>query len=155
MQRLDSDDISEADDNDDRENISELAQKLVDKPIVKPSPKKQDPGLPKKTMTRIKAEQSSPHTVRLPGPSPKTTGKSGSPFMIPQGSQVVSLLTSSPEPELEEDYAEDSIDETYNEPDGGWLGSKITCTTRRCACFDVAIDESCVRGCACIEAERR
>lgn len=37
----------------------------------------------------------------------------------------MSLLTSSPEPELEEHYAEDSIDETYEEPHlptgSGWV----------------------------------
>lgn len=38
-------------------------------------------------------------------------------FSIPEGSQVVSFLTSSPEPEVEEHYAEDSVDSTYEDPD--------------------------------------
>jgi hypothetical protein len=37
---------------------------------------------------------------------------------LPDGLQVISLLTSSPEPEIMEDYAEDSIDETYEEEIG-------------------------------------
>ncbi len=52
---------------------------------------------------------------------PKTKRRSArrrSPFAIPAGSQVVSLLNSSPEPEYEENYADDSIDETYDEPSG-------------------------------------
>jgi hypothetical protein len=124
MRRLDSSgDISE---EDDRVQLSELAQKLVDKPIEKPTPKKpsQKKGpLKLATAPDIKTERASPS----PAPSVRTSSNrtvraSGSP---PEGSQVISLLTSSPEPELEEHYAEDSIDETYEEPGlpsgSGWV----------------------------------
>ncbi|KAE9579753.1 hypothetical protein CGCF415_v003511 [Colletotrichum fructicola] len=49
-----------------------------------------------------------------------------SPFVIPDGSQVISL-PSSPEPPVEEDYAKDEIDDDYQEkssslPHGsGWV----------------------------------
>ncbi|KAM7189833.1 hypothetical protein V8F20_009970 [Naviculisporaceae sp. PSN 640] len=42
----------------------------------------------------------------------RSTRKSDT-FVIPAGSQVVSLISSSPEPELEENYADDDVDETY------------------------------------------
>jgi hypothetical protein len=106
---------------DNTEHLSQLAQKLVDKPIEKPTPKKssQKKGiLESSSAPYIKTEGASPS----PAPAVRTTSSRTSP---PEGSQVVSLLTSSPEPELEEHYAEDSIDETYEEPGlptgSGWV----------------------------------
>lgn len=73
-----------------------------------------------------------------PSQSRRVTRSSGSQFQVPAGSQVVSLLSSSParstlsrelnpevaglgsdgEPEFVEDYADDSIDETYQDSRG-------------------------------------
>ena len=65
---------------------------------------------------------------RASPPSHRTrrrTQPSSSQYSIPPGSQVVSLLSSSPEPDVTEVYAEDDIDETYDDtplPDGsGWI----------------------------------
>ena len=123
MRRLDNnDDLSEVDEEDQQQQqLSKLAQKLVDKPIKKPTPKKpaQQKGSSKPlTAPHIKTERASPNPATLgsrakSGRSARVTSPS---FVVPQGSQVVSLLSSSPEPEMEEHYAEDSMDETYQEP---------------------------------------
>ncbi|ESA42728.1 hypothetical protein GE21DRAFT_8495 [Neurospora crassa] len=93
-----------------RRQLSELAQKLAKTPIERPSPRK----LPfrRTTSTPSKLNQ----TVTATTKSTRKTRFSGS-FVIPDGSQVVDLcdLTSSPEPELNEDYADDDVDETYHE----------------------------------------
>ncbi|RKU49504.1 hypothetical protein DL546_008545 [Coniochaeta pulveracea] len=52
--------------------------------------------------------------------SPMVAARSSKPsvtrrFVVPSDAQVVSLVTSSPEPELQENYAEDSIDSTYED----------------------------------------
>ncbi|KAJ4395720.1 hypothetical protein N0V85_006448 [Neurospora sp. IMI 360204] len=87
--------------------LSELAQKLSKTPIERPSARK----LPfHRTSTPSKLNQ----TTTAPTKSTRTTRFSGS-FVIPDGSQVYSLLSSSPEPELNEDYADDDVDETYHE----------------------------------------
>jgi hypothetical protein len=122
MRRLDNDDLSEVDNEDQQQQqLSKLAQKLVDKPIEKPTPKKpaQQKGRSKPpTAPHIKTERASPNPA-TPGSraqSRKSARVTSPSFVVPQGSQVVSLLSSSPEPEMEENYAEDSMDETYQEP---------------------------------------
>ncbi|KAK5651707.1 hypothetical protein OQA88_11773 [Cercophora sp. LCS_1] len=88
--------------------LSSVAHSLA-KPIEKPSPRKPQAKV-------VKAE---PGVRVAPPPRPRISSRastqqaSSSQFSIPQGSQLVSLLSSSPEPEVTEDYAEDSIDETY------------------------------------------
>jgi len=78
------------------------------------------------TFSSSSKPSSSPKAVSPPSQLPKqelssqsrkrrTAGSSQKKFSIPQGSQVVTLLTSSPEPEVEEHYAEDSIDSTYED----------------------------------------
>jgi hypothetical protein len=130
MRRLDEADTSGYEEN----KFSQLAQELVEKPIEKPTPKKrraqpqqQNGGLePSPAPSRIKAERASPPARRIKVER-ATSSSRKAPFVVPEGSQVVSLLSSSPEPELEEHYAEDSVDETYTEPssslpDGsGWV----------------------------------
>jgi hypothetical protein len=124
MRRLDS--SGEVSEEDSTERLSKLAQQLVDKPIEKPTPKKpsQKKGpLKPATAPDIKTERASPSPApAVRSSSNRTVRASGPP---PEGSQVISLLTSSPEPELEEHYAEDSIDETYEEPGlpsgSGWV----------------------------------
>jgi hypothetical protein len=127
MQRLDNSDISE---DDTKEHVSKLlAQKLVDRPIEKPTPSKlaQKKGsLKSSSAPHIKLESTSLSPGRaVRANSSKTAPATSSPSVVPGGSQVVSLVSSSPEPELEEHYAEDSIDETYKEPsvpaDSGWV----------------------------------
>ena len=120
----DSDDIS---DDDSKEHPSKLALKLVEKPIEKPRPKKsanEVPPLDPFLSPHIKAERISPKPARTKTHAAKTACTS-SPLAVPKGSQVISLLSSSPEPELEEHYADDSIDETYDEPSmpagSGWV----------------------------------
>ncbi|KAK4104375.1 hypothetical protein N658DRAFT_521049 [Parathielavia hyrcaniae] len=126
MRRLDgSDDISV---EDDKEHLSKVAQELVDIPIEKPTPDK----LSRKkgagnwsTAPGIKTERASPSPhPGYRGASARTAQATNSPFP-PKGSQVVSLVTSGPEPELEEHYAEDSVDGTYEDPDlptgSGWV----------------------------------
>ena len=125
MRRLDnSDDRSE---DGTKEQLSKRARELLDKPIKRPTARKpvQTKQAPKPSSTpHVKTERATPS----PAPAARRTARaSSSPFAVPEGSQVVSLLTSSPEPELEEHYAEDSIDETYNEPSmnmstgSGWV----------------------------------
>ncbi|KAK3326887.1 hypothetical protein B0H66DRAFT_171251 [Apodospora peruviana] len=100
------------------------AQNLVDKPIEKPAVKRAPAQklAGKSSSSRIvKSERQSSQAQmsKLSG-----TSKHNELFSIPEGSQVVSLLTSSPEPE--EDYAEDGADGTYEDPDSlpcgsGWV----------------------------------
>lgn len=83
-----------------RRQLSELAHKLAKTPIERPSPRK----LPfRQTSTPSKLKQTTTATK-----STKNTR-----FVIPEGSQVVDLLSSSPE--LNEDYADDDVDETYHD----------------------------------------
>jgi hypothetical protein len=130
-----SDESESFEDGDDgpQRRLSKLAHKLVDKPIEKPSPKekaslRRDTRPP--SSAPIKTERASPTpATRVSKPTRPNKSYSArsteSAFEIPEGSQVVSLLTSSPEPEAEEHYAEDSIDETYEEPGmpsgSGWV----------------------------------
>lgn len=114
--------LDDSDGNSDgasKDRLSKLAQKLVEKPIEKPRPKKSATKvLPLNSFLspHIKTERTSPkpaHTKTRPA----KTARTSSPPVVPKGSQVISLLTSSsPEPELEEHYADDGIDETYSEP---------------------------------------
>ncbi|KAK4185595.1 hypothetical protein QBC35DRAFT_299716 [Podospora australis] len=87
-----------------------------------------------KRLDKVKTEplsSQSPNARRV-NPPRKARGSGGSSqFYIPEGSQVVSLLSSSPEPVIEENYAEDDIDETYEDtqdsgfPDSGnWVSKK-------------------------------
>lgn len=134
MRRHDSTDSRPAEDDRGRQQSVELAQKLVDKPIEKPAPKK---TAQQKTTAavNIKKERGSPRAAtgdslgNLAQPS-RSARESKSPFVIPEGSQVVSLLDSSPEPEIEEHYADDSVDETYREPGmptgSGWVKKSRT-----------------------------
>ncbi|KAK4167886.1 hypothetical protein QBC43DRAFT_202752 [Cladorrhinum sp. PSN259] len=96
---------------------STLARKLVEKPIEKPSPKKpvsSNKGSAitgkRNSMAPIKAEPGSSYPQKG---TRNSLSSSSQPFQIPEGSQVFSLLSSSPEPLVEENYAEDDIDETY------------------------------------------
>lgn len=98
---------------------SNIAQKLAAKPIEKPAT----------TKSSLKAARTS---TGPPPPRPRIARPRSvqpqSSYVIPEGSQVISLVSSSPEPEIVEDYAEDSIDETYKEPDlpsgPGWVSKK-------------------------------
>ncbi|KAK1777078.1 hypothetical protein QBC45DRAFT_470503 [Copromyces sp. CBS 386.78] len=86
--------------------LSELAHKLAKTPIERPARK-----LPfRRTSTPSKLKQTTTATTK----STRAT-RFGGPFVIPEGSQVVDLLASSPEPEPNEDYADDDVDETYHE----------------------------------------
>ncbi|KAG7289987.1 hypothetical protein NEMBOFW57_006366 [Staphylotrichum longicolle] len=128
MRRLDdSDDLSE---DDTKDQLSKRARALMDKPIEKPTSKK-----PAQKREALKPSSAPPIKNERASTSPapavlRTARATSSPFAVPEGSQVVSLLTSSPEPELEEHYAEDSIDETYNEPNmpsgSGWVKKQRT-----------------------------
>ncbi|KAK4224676.1 hypothetical protein QBC38DRAFT_484916 [Podospora fimiseda] len=118
MRRLDDEsEVEDSDDpfaeEDDEENAypslpSAIAKKLVEKPIEKPSPRK--PTSSNKLNSFIKSEPFSSYPRRS-----NRDSTASQPFQVPQGSQVVSLLTSSPEPQLEENCAEDDIDETYKD----------------------------------------
>ncbi|KAJ4302496.1 hypothetical protein N0V88_002642 [Collariella sp. IMI 366227] len=123
----DDTDNSESDAEGDAENrfpqqVSTLAHKLVNKPIEKPIPKKQIHGV---KMERGFSNAAKQRSRAISPKSEKSARSFESSFVPPEGSQVVSLLTSSPEPVLEEHYAEDSIDETYKKssmPTGsGWV----------------------------------
>ncbi|KAK3995701.1 hypothetical protein QBC44DRAFT_233413 [Cladorrhinum sp. PSN332] len=120
----DDDDVasSSGDDNDGNDSDDDafetrpftLAQKLLQKPIEKPSPKKfvsSNKASARNSTPFIKPEPASSY----PNKASRDNIASSQPFQIPKGSQVVSLLTSSPEPPVEEDYAEDDIDETYKD----------------------------------------
>ncbi|KAK1756688.1 hypothetical protein QBC47DRAFT_377443 [Echria macrotheca] len=101
-----------------------LARKLASKPIEKPVVKKGGKSIKKENRV---VETGKSKSIR-------SSSQASDSFKIPQGSQVVSLLTSSPEPEVVEDYAEDSIDETYDPemPSGpGWVRKKWGTGTRR------------------------
>lgn len=102
--------------------VGASTKKNADKPTASPpsgvkaaSPvPKQEPVLPPPI---------SPPRKRRAAAQQKRNGR----FSIPDGSQVVSFLTSSPEPEVEEHYAEDSVDSTYEDPEpdppggAGWV----------------------------------
>lgn len=79
---------------------------------TQPEPLMELPGLP------------SPKT-ETPKKPPKFKKEKTSPFMIPEGSQVITLSSSPASERFEEDYAHDSIDETYQDsplPRGsGWV----------------------------------
>jgi hypothetical protein len=93
------------------------------------------PGLLRRSLSRPSQDDSKPAVQQQhesPPPISRTrrrrTTQTSRKFSIPEGSQVVSFLTSSSEPEVEEHYAEDSIDETYGEPEdsdipagNGWV----------------------------------
>lgn len=63
---------------------------------------------------------------------PRRSQRRSAPFQIPEGSQVITLSSSPPSSSLEEDYAEDSLDETYEDegsslPRGsGWVQKNRT-----------------------------
>ncbi|KAL2118735.1 hypothetical protein VTJ04DRAFT_8395 [Mycothermus thermophilus] len=126
MQRID--DAEHTSGDEARNNVSKIARRLVETPIEKPAVSK--PALKQGTQKSssapvIKTErESSQRKTR----SNRSARPEQSSFVIPPGSQVVSLISSSPEPELEEHYAEDSIDETYQEPGmptgSGWVPKK-------------------------------
>ena len=123
--------------------LSTVAQRLVDKPIEKPlarRPQTNNQSLvpPSSSAKLVKLEKGvpPPPRPRIPRSQRSTQQEQpASPFSIPQGSQVVSLLTSSSEPDVEEDYAEDDVDETYHDdgsqdlPSGaGWVTKKRNTT---------------------------
>ncbi|KAF7553221.1 hypothetical protein G7046_g7171 [Stylonectria norvegica] len=81
---------------------------------------------------------------KLPSPRPETPKKffqlkretRGSPFVVPEGSQIIEVMSSSPgSAHFTEDYAQDSIDETYQDsslPKGsGWVKKQKNDVTRR------------------------
>ncbi|KAK4247852.1 hypothetical protein C7999DRAFT_40842 [Corynascus novoguineensis] len=125
MRRIDDADLS---DDGNLEHTSKLAQGLLDEPIGKPTPKKPDELKEESSASPaplVKTEQPSPRPTRISRASYSRTERESNSQVPPEGSQVVSLLSSSSEPELEERYAEDSIDETYEEPSmptgSGWV----------------------------------
>ncbi|KAK3935584.1 hypothetical protein QBC46DRAFT_397159 [Diplogelasinospora grovesii] len=143
MQRLDDDEeeVSSIEDGyhvnkaeNGSKRYADLARELVEKPIEKPS------GRKSLAVNKIAAVRLSSGAVKvekgsrappsadshLPRAREFDLPRPSSQFSIPEGSQVVSLLTSSPEPVFEENYAEDSIDGTYEDstslPSGsGWV----------------------------------
>jgi len=130
MRRLDEGDVSEQDEYcrikeesvSQAQSLSNIAQRLVDKPIEKP--------VVKKTLKLVAIKTEKARVAPPPRPRvSRSRGLTQTPFSIPEGSQVVSLVSSSPEPEVHEDYAEDSIDETYEEPDmpkgPGWVSKRV------------------------------
>jgi hypothetical protein len=133
MRRLEDSDVSDQDENQRvQPRDSRLARELVVKPVERPSPKRPTQRTGASDLVsigpRIKAERASPgHSSARPARTNagRSARHASSPFVIPEGSQVVSLLSSSPEPEVEEYYAEDSLDETYEDPDlpsgPGWV----------------------------------
>lgn len=89
-----------------------LLRKPIEKPTVKRAPVKEElvkSEIPKASTKLAKASTQRTEASTRPL---RSTRKSDS-FVIPAGSQVVSLVSSSPEPELEENYAEDDVDDTY------------------------------------------
>ena len=114
-------------DDDSKEHLFKLTQQLVEKPIEKPRPQTSaNKAMPLNPFLspHIKTEHTSPKPAHTKTHNAKIA-RASSPLAVPEGSQVISLLSSSPEPELEEHYADDSIDETYNEPSmptgSGWV----------------------------------
>ena len=79
----------------------DTARRLLEKPIGKPTVKR----------AHVKEEPTNASVK-----SAKTVPRGG-PFSIPKGSQVVSLISSSPEPEMQENYADEDVDDTYREAD--------------------------------------
>ncbi|KAK0721089.1 hypothetical protein B0H67DRAFT_553131 [Lasiosphaeris hirsuta] len=103
--------------------MSSFAQQLANKPIEKPKAKKgTSPSKPKTEQTPLEPPPPRPRIARNKSATPSSS------FRIPKGSQVISLVSSSPSPEVVEDYAEDSIDDTYQDPDlpsgPGWAKKK-------------------------------
>ncbi|KAL2152791.1 hypothetical protein VTH82DRAFT_5976 [Thermothelomyces myriococcoides] len=118
--------------DEDEELSSKLGQKrhgktTKHKPALKmpgpPSQGKSDSKSASTTLLKIEEISSSPPRATRKSSS-KTKHESNSQS-IPEGSQVVSLSSDSSESELEEYYAEDSIDGTYVDPDmptgPGWV----------------------------------
>ncbi|KAK4200905.1 hypothetical protein QBC40DRAFT_64719 [Triangularia verruculosa] len=142
MRRLDDmEDDSEKPDGVDSDSDSEgynvgkgpskLARKLMERPIGKPSARKSKPNK-QSSVTKVKREPVFSQLDIFKPDFSQTARPSSSQFQIPEGSQVVSLLTSSPEPAVEENYAEDDIDETYKDSqDSDWPGGGGWVTKRR------------------------
>jgi len=112
MRRLDESRVFE---DEDESQLPLPAHSLVSKRTETATPKRLPHGKSAvKPSPTIKAEC-----------VPVASRTGSSPFVVPKGSQVVSLLSSSPERELEEHYAEDSIDDTYEGPSmpsgSGWV----------------------------------
>ncbi|KAK3904125.1 hypothetical protein C8A05DRAFT_32089 [Staphylotrichum tortipilum] len=107
MRRLDN---SEMPGDDDEVPLSKPAQRLASKRTEMTTPKRLSPS------QRAVKPSPAPSIKIERVPSASRAGRTSSPFVVPEGSQVASLLSSSPERELEEHYAEDSIDDTYEEP---------------------------------------
>lgn len=111
-------------DHNNEGKLSSFAQKLANKPIEKPQVKKgASPAKPAKTgQSLLEPPPPRPRIARRESATPSSS------FRIPKGPQVISLVTSSPSPEVVEDYADDSIDETYQDPGlpsgPGWANKK-------------------------------
>lgn len=96
----------------------------------RPTPVKKSPASIKKSSTQLSPGLATIRSYKKsvsPPALPKTRRRSSKPptgFEIPAGTQVVSLLTSSPEPE--ENYADSSVDENWGSmPSGpGWVSKK-------------------------------
>ena len=107
--------------------LSSFAQKLAEKPIERPAIKKEAPSKARLSKPHIKPHIKAERLARespLPRPRiPRASSQSQQSSFIPAGSQVISLASSSPEPV--EDYADDDIDETYEDPEmpngSGWV----------------------------------
>lgn len=102
MRRLDDELQSSGSDSPPKrvKRSPDSAQSLLERPIAKPA---------------IKRVAVNEETLKASTKSSRT-GRA-EPFTIPKGFQVVSLISSSPAPELVENYADDDVDETYEEAD--------------------------------------
>ncbi|KAK4175352.1 hypothetical protein QBC36DRAFT_312120 [Triangularia setosa] len=130
----DSDSYLDSNESDFGRGPSKLARKLIEKPIEKPSPRKSQHGR-QSSLAKIRME---PVSSSQFGTSRLRSAAGSSPVQIPEGSQAVSLLSSSPEPAVEEQYAEDDIDETFKDsqdsdwPKGGnWVMKERTTAAAR------------------------
>ncbi|KAJ9144969.1 hypothetical protein NKR23_g5521 [Pleurostoma richardsiae] len=135
MRKLDDDD------DDDKEDEKEAKVNAREEAQIKASPTQDSPGVPEElpqgdATSPVRTFDASVSPPAWPKGRTRAARKqpARAPFSIPEGSQVVSLVSSSPEPEYTEDYAEDSADETYDEPKAlprrsGWV-QKRTGTTK-------------------------
>ncbi|KAF4468306.1 hypothetical protein FALBO_4818 [Fusarium albosuccineum] len=88
-------------------------------------------SLPKLRSPKIGSPQVDAPKAEAPTTPPKSQKvKRESPFVIPEGSQVIELSSSPPSVEFTEHYAQDSEDETYEDsplPRGsGWVQKKVS-----------------------------
>lgn len=92
------------------------AKRLVDKPIEKPVPRKTSTASIKMKMEPRDSPAPPSWGSSIRAPSARPGSRQSTSFSLPKGSQVIDLISSDAEPEPVEDYADDSVDETF-EPD--------------------------------------